>query len=1582
MLVGIRFSRDPSQVSVRGVVDRGTVLPWVGAVMSSDGEALAARTGRDPAACRVAVPAEPQARRRFLRDWVARNRRAMAAGFGGMVLLLPMMAQAAGEVALVQPVQGLVGASLQADGSVILTFADGRAVTVPADQVTVQADGRILIAPDVIEALAGAEAGAMALDAAGLALGGGLVLGMAAIAAGGGGGAGVGGGGAVPPPGDAPGSATPTPAPGPVTARMIPVVDGYLVDAFVFRDLNANGIWDSGEAYTTTDAAGAFDVNLLTGRGGLVAGTPNAAAIAQDASLAALRPIDLSTGQPFAGTLTAPDGADVVTPLTTLVDTLLRSDASLTAEQAAGQVAQALGLTGDLLTDDPVALAEAGSDAGLAQLQAAAQVAAIINVTTAAGGDAAAAIGALAGQIGAAEDGPVSLADPAVLGAVLGAAVTPEQVAALSDILADVNAALDSGRGLSAIEQVQGAVQGAIVEAVAAGQPVNVADTIAATTPLRPVITSAPELVNAAVAEGGITVSGTGRPGSVVSVSFGDLVETAPVDSLGAWSVTFAAAPADGAVALSARASIDGGPLGSAAPVVTVRVDTTAPAAPGLALAADTGQPGGVTANGAIVLSGVEDGGRVEYSTDAGATWGAGFAAAEGANSVQVRQADAAGNVSGPSAPLEFTLDTVAPVVTLDEPLPARIDAAEVAALEGAPAIISGTVSGVAEGTRVTMSFGPGTYEQATGPNGAFSFAVPVGDILALEGTGSAAIVITATDGAGNAGRFEAVLPVIGDLDGSETTDLLGPIGAAATLAGMEAALAAFAAAREIAIPDGMLPALAGDLLLRVPASYSLSFSADVLAASGTLAEGAPDRVSGTMTFRLPLDRTDDQLAQATRPEGVFQNEQGVAAGENALDVTIDGLRQGITSLRMDLDEVTQQDIDELGPEGIAALFGADAVLTPGPFTSLQIWLSAADGTQDPETGEFTIGGVEASINLFLPGVVGLEAFMDALARDDVTFKQFEIFDVNGAALDGEDDLVGEITAGFDSFTLSRTPGPVVEADLVEALDGQIALRTALDAVLDAANDGSLSAADLAALAAVLPAEDGAAPFLAGEQLSVAAAKAIVALANLPAAQLDPLLAAFNAEPGDGALESLSDLTGSATLFPALQPVEGGEGGGAVDPGAGDGLPASVLAMLEGETIADWTGISRSGVNLLQVGIAGEGPLGHEHWFVVGDGPDNPVIADHAFAQGDDRFLRGVVRSTDDAFYFQILNLSEGPGGTVQDPDQSLSIYRLDPDAVVPALNAAAASPAGGAAGMVDFVSGVSVLSLGVDDVGYGDLPAGTIMLAGSAGFLDEGEGAYRVAGAVQRFDIATGSSSDFRLYVTPVLDVNGAEIPGTAPLVLDVPGRLLAFDDDPDLGLLATFDVREGGARQRITYQVDAGAEGGPALGDEVVRGTAGNDDLSAIVGFGPQDAGTLILPSSGEDRIDLTGSGAADTIFYRAGFTDGPDLVTGFDTGADRIGYAVTASGTPSLSLTTVAAASSADADLIAALETYAFGAEDLQFVLLDPAGGDGPILLALTEPPSAGEPGALVTLAGVAPASFTLDNLLVQVVPPPEV
>ncbi|WP_175767109.1 Ig-like domain-containing protein [Burkholderia ambifaria] len=87
----------------------------------------------------------------------------------------------------------------------------------------------------------------------------------------------------------------------------------------------------------------------------------------------------------------------------------------------------------------------------------------------------------------------------------------------------------------------------------------------------------------------------------------------------------------------------------------------TSSAAPGVALTTDSGSNATdhITNVGTLNLNGVETGATVEYSTDGGHTWNTSFNAVEGANDVQVRQTDVAGNTSDPTA-FSFTLDTSA----------------------------------------------------------------------------------------------------------------------------------------------------------------------------------------------------------------------------------------------------------------------------------------------------------------------------------------------------------------------------------------------------------------------------------------------------------------------------------------------------------------------------------------------------------------------------------------------------------------------------------------------------------------------------------------------------------------------------------------------------------------------------------------------------------------------------------------------------------------------------------------------------------------------------------------------------------
>jgi adhesin HecA-like repeat protein len=139
------------------------------------------------------------------------------------------------------------------------------------------------------------------------------------------------------------------------------VQDGYVAGASIFVDRNGNGLPDAGEdTGLRTDSSGNFTGSVV-GAGNLIAvgGT------------------NIDTGLRNTLTLTAPQGATVISPVTTLVQTLVSTQA-LTPTQAQQKVAQAFGIDSatDLLRFDPLAsTGSATSSAALTVQKANAQVA-------------------------------------------------------------------------------------------------------------------------------------------------------------------------------------------------------------------------------------------------------------------------------------------------------------------------------------------------------------------------------------------------------------------------------------------------------------------------------------------------------------------------------------------------------------------------------------------------------------------------------------------------------------------------------------------------------------------------------------------------------------------------------------------------------------------------------------------------------------------------------------------------------------------------------------------------------------------------------------------------------------------------------------------------------------------------------------------------------------------------------------------------------------------------------------------------------------------------------------------------------
>jgi Ca2+-binding RTX toxin-like protein len=137
------------------------------------------------------------------------------------------------------------------------------------------------------------------------------------------------------------------------------VQKGYVSGGTVFRDNDRDGVQDAGEPSTTIGTDGRFNLTALgSGSGPLVVNCGTGQCT------------DTSTGRPFVGTLSAPSNATVITPLTTLVNSLLPTGAAATQAQieaAVAQVKSSLGMSANatnILTTDLIAMSSAGGTTG------------------------------------------------------------------------------------------------------------------------------------------------------------------------------------------------------------------------------------------------------------------------------------------------------------------------------------------------------------------------------------------------------------------------------------------------------------------------------------------------------------------------------------------------------------------------------------------------------------------------------------------------------------------------------------------------------------------------------------------------------------------------------------------------------------------------------------------------------------------------------------------------------------------------------------------------------------------------------------------------------------------------------------------------------------------------------------------------------------------------------------------------------------------------------------------------------------------------------------------------------------------
>ncbi|WP_425389280.1 Ig-like domain-containing protein [Enterobacter hormaechei] len=253
--------------------------------------------------------------------------------------------------------------------------------------------------------------------------------------------------------------------------------------------------------------------------------------------------------------------------------------------------------------------------------------------------------------------------------------------------------------------------------------------------------------------------------GTALTVTLNGKTYTAEVGANGAWSVKVPAADAqalgDGTWTVNVSGKDAAGNTVSGSQ--TIGVDTASPvisvdtiAQDNIINAAEHNQPltltGKTDAEAGQIVTVTLNGKNHTATVGSDGSWSVTLPASEvqalanGEHTLTVNVSDKAGN--GSSVTADFTVDTAAPVVTINTVAGDDIlNTSE----QGQAQIISGQANGAAEGDIVTVTVGGKTFTGAVQADGSWSVGVPASVIGAL-GEGSHSISVSVTDAAGNTG--------------------------------------------------------------------------------------------------------------------------------------------------------------------------------------------------------------------------------------------------------------------------------------------------------------------------------------------------------------------------------------------------------------------------------------------------------------------------------------------------------------------------------------------------------------------------------------------------------------------------------------------------------------------------------------------------------------------------------------------------------------------------------------------------------------------------------------------------------------
>ena len=280
--------------------------------------------------------------------------------------------------------------------------------------------------------------------------------------------------------------------------------------------------------------------------------------------------------------------------------------------------------------------------------------------------------------------------------------------------------------------------------------------------------TAGDNVLNASEQSAGFTLSGASKnlaQGTALTVTLNGKTYTTEVGADGTWSVNVPAADAqalgDGTWTVNVSGKDAAGNTVSGSQTIgvdsvapTLSVDT--PAQDNIINAAEHSQPltltGKTTAEAGQIVTVTLNGKNYNATVGSDGTWSVTLAADdvqalnEGNHTLTVNVSDKAGN--GSSVTADFTVDTTAPVVTIDTVAGDDIlNTSE----QGQAQIISGQTSGASAGDVVTVTVGGQSFTGVVLADGSWSVGVPA-SVLGALGEGNHTISVSVTDAAGNTG--------------------------------------------------------------------------------------------------------------------------------------------------------------------------------------------------------------------------------------------------------------------------------------------------------------------------------------------------------------------------------------------------------------------------------------------------------------------------------------------------------------------------------------------------------------------------------------------------------------------------------------------------------------------------------------------------------------------------------------------------------------------------------------------------------------------------------------------------------------